>query len=200
MIKAVIFDLFGVLLTDALELVVAEVRATQPLVADRIVRSVVASNAGLITHDESRETIARLLGITVDEYSQRIRGGEVRNRELLDYILKLRKVCKTALLSNAGTKSLEVRFAPGELEQYFDAVLVSAVIGYAKPEARAYELAADSLKVRNDECIMVDDRQPYCDGAERVGMRSIRYESFAQFKRDLSELIPYAAQQRSKLL
>lgn len=189
MIKAIIFDLFGVLVTDALELLVTGLKATQPEVADQVVRLVVASNAGTIPHEESREMIAELLGITLDEYARRVRGGEVRNEELFNYILVLRKTYKTALLSNAGTRSLEVRFAPGELNNYFDAVVVSAVIGFAKPEARAYEIVAEKLGVRLDECVMIDDRELYCEGARAIGMQSVLYQSVSQLKRDLSSIL-----------
>lgn len=188
MIKAVIFDLFGVLVTDALEALVVELRATQPEVAEQVVRSVVASNAGTITHDASRAAIAKLLGITPEEYAQRIRGGEARNQELFDYILELRQVYKTALLSNAGTKSLEVRFAPGELDKYFDAVVVSAVIGYAKPEARAYEITTEKLGVLFNECVMIDDREEYLVGARGVGMQAILYRTLPQLRQDLATL------------
>lgn len=189
MIKAIIFDLFGVLVTDALELLVTGLKATQPEVADQVVRLVVASNAGTIPHEESREMIAELLGITLDEYARRVRGGEVRNEELFNYVLELRKTYKTALLSNAGTRSLEVRFAPGELNNYFDAVVVSAVIGFAKPEARAYEIVAEKLGVRLDECVMIDDRELYCEGARAIGMQSVLYQSVSQLKRDLSSIL-----------
>lgn len=189
MIKAIIFDLFGVLVTDALEALVTELKETQPEVADQVVRLVVASNNGTIPHEESRELIAELLGITVDEYAQRVRGGEVRNQALFDYILELRKSYKTALLSNAGTKSLEVRFVPGELDKYFDVIVVSAVIGFAKPEARAYEVVAEKLGVRLDECVMIDDRGLYCDGARQIGMPAILYQSMPQLRSELSGIL-----------
>jgi len=187
-IKAIIFDLFGVLVTDALEALVSELKATQPEVADQVVRTVMASNAGTIPHEASREMVAGLLGITTDEYAQRIRGGEVRNQELFDYILELRKTYKTALLSNAGTKSLEVRFAPGELDKYFDVIVVSAVIGYAKPEARAYEIVAEKLGVRLDECVMIDDREDYVAGAKAVGMQGILYTAVPTLRQALKDL------------
>lgn len=189
MIRAVIFDLFGVLVTDALEALVTDLRATQPKIAEQVVRSVVASNAGTIPHETSRAAIAELLGITAEEYARRIRTAEIRNQELFDYILELRKVYKIALLSNAGTKTLEARFVPGELDKYFDTVIVSAVIGYAKPEARAYEIAAERLSVRLDECVMIDDRRRYCEGARAVGMQAILYESLSQLKRELGDIL-----------
>ena len=189
MIKAIIFDLFGVLVTDALSAVIAELSTTQPAVAQQIVRIVAASNAGMLPHEESRAAVAELLGITVDEYAQRVRDGEVRNQPLFDYILELRKSYKTALLSNAGTKSLEVRFAPGELDNYFDVIVVSAVIGFAKPEARAYEIVAEKLGVRLDECVMIDDRGLYCEGARQIGMQAILYQSMPQLKRELGDIL-----------
>ena len=188
MTKAIIFDLFGVLVTDALAALVSELNTTQPDIAQQVVRIVAASNAGTIPHETSREMVAELLGLTVDEYARRVRDGEVRNWPLFDCILELRKTYKTALLSNAGTKSLEVRFAPGELDKYFDTVVVSAVIGYAKPEARAYEIVAEKLGMRLDECVMIDDRELYCEGARGVGMEAILYQSVPKLIDDLAQL------------
>jgi len=68
-------------------------------------------------------------------------------------------------------------------------VVASSNIGFAKPEARAYEITAEKLGVRLDECIMVDDVEAYCLGAEGVGMQAIRYQSFDQMKNELEVLL-----------
>ena len=61
------------------------------------------------------------------------------------------------------------------LEQHFDVILESSKIGFAKPEARAYEIAATELGVRLDECIFIDDREHYLEGAAHVGMKTVLY-------------------------
>jgi HAD superfamily hydrolase (TIGR01509 family) len=187
MIKAIIFDCFGVLISDALEGIVAELRESQPETVEQIVATISAASKGLITRQESSDTVASLLGISTDEYKDRIKNGEVKNRQLLEYIAGLRLHYKTALLSNVSKHGLEVRFSPEELSACFDTVVASGDIGYAKPEPQAYEITADRLGVRLDECVMIDDREDYCRGATGVGMQSVQYESFDRLRRVLKE-------------
>jgi putative hydrolase of the HAD superfamily len=66
--------------------------------------------------------------------------------------------------------------------------LTSGDIGFAKPEARAYETVAAQLGVRTDECVMVDDRELCCTGAVETGMQAILYTSLAGLRQKLAEL------------
>lgn len=187
--SAIIFDCFGVLITDALEDIVARLGMTDPEKAARIVSTITAANKGIISSEVSRTTVAGILGISVDEYIRRIRNGEVKNTELLAYIVSLRQQYKVALLSNVSAAGLAVRFTPEELSKHFDVVVASGQIGYAKPEAQAYEITAEQLGVRLDTCIMIDDREDYCLGAQGVGMQAIQYTSFEQMKQELEEIL-----------
>ena len=180
MIQAIIFDCFGVLLTDALSGLVEAVRVTDAAKADRIVALVALASAGRLDADASRAAVAAELGLSVGEYAAGIKAGEVRNQELFTYIQQLRPRYKTALLSNVIRHGLDVRFPGGELAEYFDVVVASGDVGYAKPAAQAYALTAERLGVRLSDCLMVDDREEYCVGARGVGMRAIRYESYPQ--------------------
>lgn len=188
MIKAIIFDCFGVLLNDALQAVVDELKLANPDKAEEIVKWVSLAGKGLVDAKASREAVASLLGLTMDEYIDKIRTGEVKNVLLLDYIKELSSGYKIGLLSNVISGGLEVRFTGDELS-VFDAVVASGDIGFAKPEAQAYEITADRLGVRLEDCLMIDDREDYYQGAISVGMQAIRYESFEQMKSDLEKLL-----------
>lgn len=179
MIRALVFDCFGVLLTDALSAIVDELRTADPDKADRIVGLVVAANRGVLDPEASRGAVAAELGMTRQKYADAIRTGEVRNDALFAYITELRKSYKTALLSNITRGGLEVRFPDNGLAPYFDVIVASGEVGYAKPEPEVYMLVADRLGVQLDECVMIDDRQIYCDGARHVGMQAILYNDLA---------------------
>ncbi len=127
--------------------------------------------------------------IIFDCFGVLITDREGKNQELLDYIVDLRKNYKTGLLSNISIGGLGARFSPEELTHHFDAVVASGEIGYAKPEAQAYEITADKLGARLDECVFIDDREDYCAGAKGVGMQAVLYQSFDQMKQDLSRLL-----------
>lgn len=189
MIRAVIFDCFGVLITDALQVVRDEIGRTNPEGADEISDIVQAVNRGMIEPGESNDRIAAILGVSVTEYRGRLAEGEVKDERLMTYIQELKRDYKTAMLSNIPGASLRRRFSPEELRGCFDVVVASGDIGFAKPEAEAYEYVADQLGVRLDECIFTDDRELFCEAARAVGMRAIEYRSFTQFRRDLEGVL-----------
>ncbi|HSX07722.1 MAG TPA: hypothetical protein VLG11_02415 [Candidatus Saccharimonadales bacterium] len=69
----------------------------RPETAKQIVATVHLASRGEISRQESSERIAGLLGMSVEEYVARVRDGEVKNHELLDFITELRKTYKTGL-------------------------------------------------------------------------------------------------------
>ena len=193
MVRAIIFDCFGVLITDALSAISADACARDPQTSQKLHDLVHAVNRGLIEHSVYRQEVSALLDITEDEYKRRIAESEVKNRPLMEYIRQLRSNYKIGMLSNiSSTDRLLARFSEQELRDHFDVVVASGDIGYAKPEAQAYESTADRLGVRLDECVFVDDREPYCLGAQGVGMQAIMYTNYAQFRTELDQLLANA--------
>lgn len=189
MIRAIIFDCFGVIIGDGLQVLTSELRERDRGAAEQVHDLVLAANRGMMDPTEASRQIAELAGLDYDAYRRRISEGEVRDTALLGYIEGLRATYKTALLSNIGAGGLARRFTPKELSRYFDTTVVSGEIGYAKPEPEAYEIVAERLGVRLDECVFTDDRLDYCEGARAVGMRAIPYTSFTQFKTELETLL-----------
>lgn len=188
MIRGIIFDCFGVLITDALQALCDE-HAVNPEAVDEVKRLIRAVNKGTVHPDDARPLIAEQFGLNEAAYALRLRTEEVKNRELLDYILTLRKCYKTALLSNIGTGSLRKRFTTAEQAMFFDAVVVSGEIGWAKPEQEAYKFAARQLGLNCAECVFIDDREIFCDAARLTGMRAVHYRSFTQCKDELEKLL-----------
>ena len=188
MIQAIIFDCFGVIITDALSALIDEFKQSEPEKVTEIIDLLQATNKGFIGRQEFGEHVSELMGITAEQYYQRLNDVEVKDRALLSYIGELRKSYKTAILSNVSYEGFWRRFTPDEIGPYFDAIVVSGEIGFAKPEAAAYELTADKLGVRLAECIMIDGREEHCDGARGVGMRAVLYESLPQLKGGLTKL------------
>ncbi len=188
-IKAVVFDCFGVLVSDSLAHIVSDFGVSLEDI-EEIVGLVVAANNGSIKPDDYRKAIADKLGVSTEEYIERVKQEEQINTQLLDYIKILRTRYKTAILSNVSSlESLASRFGDGQLEQCFDLVIASGQIGHAKPEAQAYAITASKLGLMLSECVLIDDRIDYCDAAIGVGMQAIEYHNFEQMKRDLNKIL-----------
>jgi len=65
-----------------------------------------------------------------------------------------------------------------ELDQCFDALVLSCEVGMMKPDREIYLLAAERLSVSPEECVFVDDVPPYVAGAKAVGMAAVRINRF----------------------
>jgi len=146
-----------------------------------------AANHGMIP--ASRFVFAERLGVSAEAFMDELNNGAGNDQELLDYIVELRKTYKTGLLTNASKGRMLEILGQAELDRCFDAVAESGSMGYAKPEPEAYEIIADRLGIRLENCLFTDDQPGYCEGARSVGMQAIVYRSFEQFKRDLAQVL-----------
>ncbi|HEY4161404.1 MAG TPA: HAD family phosphatase [Candidatus Saccharimonadales bacterium] len=189
MIRAIIFDCYGVLVTDALFHLLDPLFSQDPSAHSRIRGILGMADAGLITSDEASAKIAAEIGLSPDEYRRKTLEGEVKDQQLLDYIENLRRRYKTGMLTNIPKGNLARRFTSAELTRYFDVTIASGEIGSAKPDHEAYETVAERLGAEPEECVFIDDRQRYIDGARAVGMQAILYQNFLQFRGQLEALL-----------
>jgi len=93
---------------------------------------------------------------------------------------------KTALLSNTERPAmeffLELRY------DVFDASIFSCAEGTLKPEQEIYEVAARKLGLPLSQCVFIDDKQLFVDGAIQAGMKAVLYENLNQVKQALKSL------------
>jgi putative hydrolase of the HAD superfamily len=147
------------------------------------------TNLGKISEDEFRQAIIDRIGIKPQAYDLAVRESEQPNYELLEYIKTLRSKYKTAVLSNANVGVLDRKINPKWLNDCFDELIVSAEVGFMKPSPEIYKLTAKKLVVDLDECVFIDDKTVYCDGATALGMKAIWYRDFPQMKKKLEILL-----------
>jgi epoxide hydrolase-like predicted phosphatase len=93
---------------------------------------------------------------------------------------------KVGLLSN--TESPTVRFFHRQGYAMFDATVFSCEEGTAKPEPRIYEIALERLSVKPPEAVFIDDRADFIEGAQKLGIHTIRFENPQQVKEALAAL------------
>jgi putative hydrolase of the HAD superfamily len=188
-IKAIIFDCFGVLIGRGFSETYRLAGGDPVKDAEFLTDVLGQASMGLISHSQFHAQIAEKLHITPDEFVAAQARAELPNEELLSYIGELHKTYKTAVLSNANRGSLDRRFGRERLNSLFDAVVVSAEVGMVKPDPAVYKLTADRLGVPLSECVFTDDQAGYCEAAGALGMPSITYRNFEQFKADLKEIL-----------
>ncbi|KAI6193909.1 Bifunctional epoxide hydrolase 2 [Aphelenchoides besseyi] len=95
-----------------------------------------------------------------------------KNEDVLQVIRQLKKLgIKVGLLTNNFFWSNKrKRSAIISEAAEFDDVVESCRVGCRKPEREIFEIMADRLGVRLDECIFVDDWKKNVDGAEAAGL------------------------------
>ena len=190
MIKAVIFDCFGVLLGDAHKMHIMEVEKSDPDKAQEIRAINRATDLGILGSEEAAQYIGELLDMEPEELAEEQRQLEVPNRELLAFIATLKPAYKIGLLSNVSSRDrIGIRFEPGELDRYFDCIVTSGEEGMVKPQPQLYEIMATRLGVEPSECVFVDDIQAFCDGARAVGMQAVQFTTTSQAVTDVAALL-----------
>lgn len=189
MIRAVIFDCFGVLYGGSIEVLMASSPSDRRAELEDINKQ---SDYGYISRRQFITEVARLVGQTPAQINALLEQAHVRNSELIAMIHALRQrypTIKVGLLSNVGSDTIERLFTPDELRELFDAVVLSYAEHVAKPSREAFELAADRLGVSPGQCVMIDDRLDNCSGAEAAGMRAILHIANSRTMAELEELL-----------
>jgi epoxide hydrolase-like predicted phosphatase len=193
MIKAVIFDCFGVLTTDRwLPFKKKYFGHDQKLLQEASDLNSQA-NSKLISYDNFLSAIAKMARLTPAEVKSGIESTNTApNDELFEYIKKIKASYKIGMLSNASSNRLSELFTQSQLD-LFDKIVLSYQIGIPKPDPRAYKLAAEQLGVSPNESIFIDDQEKHLYGAREVGMHDILYEDFSSFKQKIEKILAAVA-------
>lgn len=185
-IKAVIFDCFGVLYLDTTTSILSQIPVGKKQEAVDIF---MANNYGHFTKQEYVGRLARLLNLPTEDIEQYIRGEHHINSPLISLISKdIRPTYKVGLLSNIGRGWIHELFDAHQLHDLFDEVVLSGEEGIAKPHPAIYELIAARLALKPEECLMIDDIEANCEGAEMAGMTAIHFTANDELLKDLHRL------------
>jgi beta-phosphoglucomutase family hydrolase len=79
---------------------------------------------------------------------------------------------KQAITSSAPPKNIEVLVAELKIEKFFDAI-VSGFDLPGKPNPDVFLKAANTIRVRPEKCIVIEDAIAGVEGAKRAGMKCI---------------------------
>jgi putative hydrolase of the HAD superfamily len=188
MVKALIFDCFGVFYADP---VLAYMRnpATPPRKAAALHSLDEQAARGTLNKSGFVTQAAAIVGITQDESEQRFFHSAERNEKLVEFVQELRTAYKVAMLSNIGGDMMDGFFTSKERAQLFDVVILSGDVKMAKPDRAIFELTCQRLGVELTEAVMIDDIQTTCDIVKTFGMQSICYKDFGQCKEGLAAIL-----------
>ena len=188
MVKAIIFDCFGVLAEDGWMPIKRKYVQTNSVMEQDIADLGKQNEYGFIDNVTHLTKMADLMQVDRAILGRAL-NTRVPNQELLDYIAtRLKPHYKIGLLSNANYDVLGDLFSP-EHVKLIDASVLSYESRLIKPDRRMFKLMAERLDVEIQDCVFIDDQERYCVAAEALGMRAIYFRSNKQCERDLTAIL-----------
>jgi FMN phosphatase YigB (HAD superfamily) len=187
MIKAIIFDCFGVLTSDGWLPFKEKYFGDEPEKYHEATKLNSLANSNQIPYSQFLNMVSELAGVSVDELNYAMHKS-VSNNVIFEYIERLKKNYKIGMLSNISGDWLNELFSEEQIA-LFDAKALSYETGFAKPDSKAYEVILKRLGSLPDECVYVDDQPSFVEKAKKLGMKYIHYEEFDSFKNELEQIL-----------
>lgn len=184
MIKAVIFDVGGVLIRTADHSYRREWEDRLGLADGESEEIVFNSEMGIkaqqgeITDDALWAWVGQSLdlGDQLEAFRSGFWQGDVLDKKLISFIRSLRPSYQTAIISNA-TDGLTGSLADNhKIADAFDLIVGSADVKIMKPDAAIYELTLGRLNRRADQCVFIDDFAHNIEAARKLGMATVHFK------------------------
>lgn len=185
MVKAIIFDCFGVLTTDGWLPLKQRLFGHDIKLLEHAGELNKQTDAGAISYQTFLDKVAKLSGQSANEIAHAIENN-IANDPLFGYIKTLKPAYKIGMLSNVAENRLDEMFSEDQLAP-FDAISLSCESGFVKPDPRAFKAIADQLGESPENCLLIDDQKRYCEGAAQVGMPAIIYKNLDDLKSQLNQ-------------
>lgn len=187
MIKAVIFDCFGVLYPDPTRQFYKEHKHLFGGNSTYLDKINLQKDLGKITRKEFYEKIANKTGIPAEKIISWRNNILVPNSKLINYIRKLKIKYKIGLLSNVGKGGLTVIYKD-KIDEFFDVVTLSSEESVAKPNEKIFSICVSRLGVKANECVLIDDIKLNTSAAQKYNLNAILYDNFDNMLSELNKL------------
>ena len=187
MIKAIIFDCFGVLIKSGHNLL----RQDFPELRNLVDELQTKSDLGILNRDEFNEIIASKTNLTAQEIDDRYWGTNKYNYSVIEIAKNFKATgkYKIALLSNISRDWMTEILGYFNDKKLFDEIVLSGDVNIIKPDQRIFKLMADKLNLQPDECIMIDDLASNINGARLAGMHGVVFFTPEQLIDDINKIL-----------
>lgn len=194
MIKTIIFDLGKVLIPFDLARGFAALAPHCPYPLEEIPRRVASTDLvtrfeeGKVPPDDFVRQFSDLLGLNIGRpqfcelWSAIFFPQTLIPEELLE---RLHRRYRLIVLSNTNAIHFDMVRERYPLLGHFDAFVLSHEVGALKPDPRMYQTAIERAGCHAEECFFTDDIAAYVEGARRLGLDAVQFESAAQIEREL---------------
>jgi HAD superfamily hydrolase (TIGR01509 family) len=184
MYKAIIFDFFGVMVSD-MYIDWINNNNLSHLIPDLKENYFKKTDIGELSTSELHSYLASLVNKSVLQVESELKNFLIINNELVAFIKTIKPEIKIALCSNAPIGFVEDFLKESNLGMLFDEVVISSRLGIRKPDEVIFDRALGLLGVEAKEAIFVDDTLENVDSASLLGIKSVLFIDFQSFKREL---------------
>lgn len=197
-IKAIIFDLGGVLCMAAPKYFLGELQIKRDI---PIATSLISwkkfwpqFKLGKITEEQFWKSFAEDLlikvpeDIIVKEFKDLIRLFLIPVDEIFDYARGLRGKFKLGILSNNPKEWVEYLQEHYKIDAQFDAIY-SYAVDSVKPEKHIYEVLLSKMKLKGHQCVFVDNSERNLVTAQELGMETIQFTNLDKLQSDLRKIV-----------
>lgn len=190
-IKAIVFDVGGVLSKDVIDTKLKDLAASYNLDTDALLsaksRYRDLADLGEISDREFWIRILDHFGVQAVEEDTEIDSYIVPLEGTLEIARSLAGKYRIAILSNDSKEMGALRRKKFGFDSIFNPIVISGYLGVKKPDAQIYNILLEKLGVEARECLIIDNNQRNLDGALSAGIRAILFKNAEQLKRDLTE-------------
>lgn len=166
----------------------AEGAVQQLFRSDLTARGLLAGlETGAVTQDAFERGIAALLDVPAPGLIERLMRDTRPEPRMAEAVLTARAAgIRTGLVSNSWGSGGYPREQFAEL---FVGVVISGEAKVRKPSREIYELGAEAISVRPDQCVFVDDLRGNLKPAQELGMAVVHHTSVDETLERLSDLL-----------
>jgi epoxide hydrolase-like predicted phosphatase len=145
---------------------------------------------GRVDEAEFERRFAPMLGVEDEGLVDRMFAGSAPDARMLGAVKAARDAgIKTGLISNSWGVD---RYPRQLMDDLFDGVVISGVVGIRKPAREIYAMGAEAVGLAPEECVFVDDLGFNLKPAKELGMATVLHTDAAQTIVQLEDLLGVA--------
>jgi putative hydrolase of the HAD superfamily len=196
MYKAILFDLGKVLVQFDFQRGYRALEGVCPYPAKEIPRRLAGTGlverfeTGLMESREFVGEMSRVLELQLDYDGFCGIWSSIFMHELLpeSLLVGLKQRYRMVLLSNTNALHFEMlRGAYAHLLRHFDELVLSYEVKAMKPREEIFRAAVAAARCRPEECFYTDDIAAYVEGARKMGIDAVQFESREQIESAMRE-------------
>jgi HAD superfamily hydrolase (TIGR01509 family) len=195
MIRAIIFDIVGVVLNPKTFHPLAKEYAEFTDMEEKVVHKVFWKYWDLwkverINENEFFGNLIRDLKLRADKEKLReiLYSFPEPDNEIISLIKRLRKKYKVFALTNHTREFFGFLREKYGLDTLFDGIFTSYGMRLAKPDPKIHEVMFREIGMKAGECVFIDDEEEDIETSVKLGMKSILHENAKKTEKELRKI------------